>query len=413
MDLNTIVKYIENKNWTLQKEGERYLFYKPPTELGFAESYTLPIPKNESSPDYQVVLQDTINLIAEIYNVNVAQLNSNLTDYFEILKKDAIYFKLSSENVMFQQTLEVNDVWTFLKNLSTSYTNYIKIEFEKTFGASFGGDNDKIKKTLSKLIELSRLRVVALEYKSFSVGVSADSFMGKTEIGKDVQDWRDEVIKNYKNDVIDINFDSKDDLDKILGKFSEEERKKIYDPLISSINNTSEYSISVTDQKFTPKRKMKRIPTPIVDLVIPKEITKEIPKKKIGFYKTIITVDESKQAIKLKLSDLEDDTLFTQRFDEIDLEIKTLIYQEKEVKLNKTINFSVLHNSETNSFEAHIPIVNINFTMKDLANLQQEFNNNFTLMIDYYKRIQGDTDTRSKEIIDYLKDILPTEILNS
>ena len=83
------------------------------------------------------------------------------------------------------------------------------------------------------------------------------------------------------------------------------------------------------------------------------------------------------------------------------------------MKLKKAIKFSVIHNSETNAFEAHIPIVNINFAMKDIVNLQQEFNHNFTLMIDYYKRIQGDTDTRSKEIIDYLNDILPAEILNS
>lgn len=99
MELDTVIKYIENKNWTFQREGARYLFYKPPTELGFAESYTLPVPKNEASSDYQIVLQDTIRLIADIYNINLVELNMNLT-YFEILRKDSRFVKLMIDEYM-------------------------------------------------------------------------------------------------------------------------------------------------------------------------------------------------------------------------------------------------------------------------------------------------------------------------
>jgi hypothetical protein len=99
MELNTVIKYIEIKNWTFLREGVRYLFYKPPTELGFAESYTLPIPKNEESSDFQIVLQDTIRLIADIYHVNIAELNMNLT-YFEFMRKDTRFVKLMIDEYM-------------------------------------------------------------------------------------------------------------------------------------------------------------------------------------------------------------------------------------------------------------------------------------------------------------------------
>jgi hypothetical protein len=99
MELNTVVKYIENKNWTLQKEGVRYVFYKPPTELGFAESYTLPIPKLEKSSDFQIVLQDTVRLIADIYHINISELNMNLT-YFDMMRKDARFVKLMIDEYM-------------------------------------------------------------------------------------------------------------------------------------------------------------------------------------------------------------------------------------------------------------------------------------------------------------------------
>ena len=145
------------------------------------------------------------------------------------------------------------------------------------------------------MLELTRLRVVALEYHSFSIGVSADSFMGKSEIDiKDIQDWREVAVKSYKEDVIDINFDSRADVEKVLEKFNDEERRKIYDPLISSINNSSDYYISITDQNFTTKRKLKRIPSQTVDIILPKEIKKEPEKKDIRFYKTIVAIDESK-----------------------------------------------------------------------------------------------------------------------
>ena len=207
--LKELIKYIEDKNWRLQREGEKFLFYKPPVELGFEDTYLLPIPKDIAKEDFNITINDTIKFISELYQIDTHEITHDVSDYFEVMKKDAMYFKLNSENTMFQKTLEVNDIWNFLKNLSASYTNYIKIEFAKNFYPQFGADNDRQKKALNKLLDLTRLRVVALEYASFSIGVSADNFMGKNEIDvKEIQEWRGQIVKNYKNDVIEVNLDS-------------------------------------------------------------------------------------------------------------------------------------------------------------------------------------------------------------
>jgi len=409
--LNKIIKYIRDRNWHLQREGENFLFFKPPAELGFDDKYLLPVPKFESKDDFNPVLNDTIKFISEIYQVDPYEITYDVTDYFEILKKDAMYFKLNSENRMFQQTLEVNDIWNFLKNLSTSYTNYIKIDFGKNFYPKFGADNDRIKKALNRILDLTRLRVVALEYASFSVGVSADNFMGKSEIEiGEVQEWRGQIIKNYKSDVIEVNFDSIEQVDGILKKFNEDERRKIFDPLVSSINNSSDYYITLTDSSFAPKKKLKRIPSQTVDILIPDIQPKEAPKKVIGLYQTILPIDESKSAIKLKVKEIEENSLFTKKLDEVEAKVSKLTYRDKEIILKKDIDCLVRYNEAEGEFVANVKEIEINIKLTDLNGLQNELDNAFEKLIDFYYFRDEPTDEKGIKIKKYLSSILPDNI---
>jgi len=412
--LKELKTYIESRNWVLQREGERFLFYKPPVELGFDDKYLLPVPKVSSKDDFNTALNDTLKLIANIYEVDVNEITHDVTNYFEILKKDAMYFKLNSENLIFQQTLEVNDIWNFLKNLSTSYTNYIKIEFGKNFYPQFGADNDRIKKALNKLLDLTRLRVVALEYASFSVGVSADNFMGKNDIEiKEIQEWRGQIIKNYKNEVIEVDFDSIESVDNVLQKFNEDERRKIFDPLVTSINNTSDYYISLTDSTFTPKKKLKRIPSQTVDILIPKESVKETPKKKVGLYRTILPIDESKSSIKFKVSEIEENNLFTEKLEEVELQITKLNYRDNTLVLKNEIGCQVRFNEHEGFFVANIKDLDVNINLTDLNSLQSEIDKAFSKMIDYYYFREQPSDEKGIKILDFLRQVLPDDIISN
>lgn len=408
MTLEKITDYLEDKKWQLNKIGDKYLFYAPPADLGFPSSYTLPIPRRKKAEDFHSVLEKTAVIIAEIYDTNVASITQGVTDYFDILKKDALYFKMSSENVMFQKTLEINDIWTFLKNLTQSYTNYIKIEFRNQFYSKLGADNNRIKKIQNKLIELTKLRIVAIDHQSFSFGVAADILMGRTEIEyKEVQKWREKLTRNFMNDVIAVNYSSRNDIETVLEKYTEEERKSIFAPIIGSINNNSDFTISITDKDYVVKRELKRISSQVTGLVLPKEINAEKPQKRIGFYRTIIPVDINKSAIKLRVSDLQENNLFTQKLEALDGIINHLTIDGKDIPLKKKIDFSVNFDEKNEIFQILIPVINIHFSLKDFNELQQEFNEQFSTLISYYLNIKGKPDKRSKEIISYLKKILP------
>ncbi|HFA50562.1 MAG TPA: hypothetical protein ENJ95_16265 [Bacteroidetes bacterium] len=408
MKLETITGYLENKKWKLNRIGEKYLFYEAPAKLGFSDPFLLPVPRRKKADDFGRSLQDTAAVISDIYEVNVESIALGITDYLEILKKDAIYFNISSENVMYQKTLEINDVWNFLKNLTAAYTNYIKIEFQNKFYHLFNADKSRIKKLQNKLVELTRLRVVALDSKTFSFGISADSMMGRTEIEhKEIQKWREQVIKLFFADIIKTDFGSRNEVERILEKYNEGERRKIFEPYISSINNNSDFTIAITDKNFKTKKTIKRISNQIVDIILPKNISANKPQRSIGFYRTIIPVDMNKSAIKLKVSDFAENNLFTQKLDALDGHISYLVHEEKTVQLQKQIDFTVNYDEQNGLFQILVPGINIHFSLKDFNELQQEFNNQFSTLISYYLNIKGKPDVRSREIIAYLKSILP------
>ncbi|MEO1259198.1 MAG: hypothetical protein AAFZ15_10395 [Bacteroidota bacterium] len=408
MTTEKITDYLEDKKWQLNRVGDKYLFYAPPAELGFPKNFQLPVPRRKKAEDFDQVLQETAGIISEIYDVNLEAVTLGITDYFDILKKDAIYFKLSSENVMFQKTLELNDIWQFLKNLTTAYTNYIKIELRNNFYTQLGADNNRIRKVQNKLIEFTKLRVVALDYQSFSFGVAADTMMGRTEIDfKDIQKWRKKLTRHFMADVVNINYGSRNDVETILERYNEAERKSIFEPLINSINNNSDFKITITDKNFKPKKSIKRISGQVIGMILPKEETQEKPHKQIGFYRTIIPVDINKSAIKLRVSDLQENNLFTQKLEALDGHINHLTLEEKKIELQKNIDFTVSYNEKEELFQIMIPKIKIHFSLKDFNDLQNEFNEQFSTLTSYYLNIKGKPDARSQEIIDFLKTILP------
>ena len=69
-----IISYITNREWILNKETDRFQFFRAPDHLGFEEEYLLPIPKNTESSDYAKFLKNTLNILAEIYEVSIEEL---------------------------------------------------------------------------------------------------------------------------------------------------------------------------------------------------------------------------------------------------------------------------------------------------------------------------------------------------
>lgn len=167
--------------------------------------------------------------------------------YLLDLRKNSFYLKFSTNNKKYGDTIGFRELTNvMLKNVSQSYKNFVEIDFEKKFGNIIPIDSER-SAILRKVIDDTDLRMVDLKYGSFEIGLSVDTLM-KTNIDfKEVKEWTDNVGNDFKKIVLDDEIDQ-DELHKILNNYTEEERNKIFEPIVKIVDNP-EYDFKIRDNK--------------------------------------------------------------------------------------------------------------------------------------------------------------------
>lgn len=69
-----IVEFIINRGWVFQNENEKFRFFRAPNDLGFVQNYDLPIPKTDLNVDNSKFINNTINILSDIYEISVDEL---------------------------------------------------------------------------------------------------------------------------------------------------------------------------------------------------------------------------------------------------------------------------------------------------------------------------------------------------
>jgi hypothetical protein len=332
---SNVIKFLQTKGWQDTRANQRFIFFKPPKELGFDEKYLLPIPQAIDAKDFKDSLDFSMRTISGIYEKEPEQLFFDVGNYLEILKTNAVYFKVQSNEVKFNKTLEVSSVWNFLKNLSISYEEYIKIKFSSLFSKELNIPTNKIESALKSFLNLSKLRIVDLEYQSFSFGVSVDTLMDNDKIDIDaLKEWRKEALPSYRKEVIEVNYNQPDEVARVCELFTEEERKKIYKPLFDVIN-ADEYSVLLTDKNYKPKTELKHIPDSTVKIIVPIK-DKIVTNKKLELVQVLTVIDANHPHFTLKSKDFEND-MFIQKQHDGSITIKKIEKNGQVLQFKKPI----------------------------------------------------------------------------
>ena len=74
MQLQEVIDFIENKGWTYIESTPKFLHYKPPTEIGFRPTYSLPIPRQEDLEGFDIALHRAANTISQVYEKPISEL---------------------------------------------------------------------------------------------------------------------------------------------------------------------------------------------------------------------------------------------------------------------------------------------------------------------------------------------------
>ena len=398
MVLDKVINFLKKEGWENGQGNDEFSFYKPPTHIGLSTTYTLPIPiltaNNEA--DFPRRLNEAIDILTEIYEVTPEKLFYEVGNYLEVLKGDALFFTLKSEEVLFSQTLELNDITQFLKNLSASYESFVKIKFQQKFAAIYNNDQLRINKAVNKLLEFSKLRLVDLEFESFSFGVSVDTQMGNEQIDKAIRGFRKELLATYKKEVVEVDLMSQREIDVLQAKFSVKQRKAIYEPLIKSINQEA-YSIILTNSKFTPTKEYRKIPQRTVKFLIPSRIKEQVASN-VKMMQILVPVDKTKSKITIQTKEIEND-LFSQPIEEYQITVHTIETGSEKIKLKEPINFTIRQEKETGEFIVLFAPLAFELRVKGFSKIKDEFFAAFVSNLNYYKHIirRGEKITKTSE----------------
>lgn len=408
MNLEIIIAFLEEKGWKRIIENSNYYFYQATPASGFPATQVIPIPVQVGLKNFRNSLQYTAQLIAKLYQSTPSKLFFDVGDYQDLLKKDAIYFKLTSNEVTYQNTLEIEYIWQFLKNLSTSYINYVKFKFNQQFAAQLNYDSKRINKAVERLLEYAQLRLVDLEFQSFSFAIATDTLMGNERIDdSSISEWRKTILTDFKKEVLDLNLNKKEDLQFVLKAFSDKERKAIYDPFVKSINQ-EEYKVHITNSFFETNKSFSKIPSSTLKELFP-IIEKKVSDSKLEMMEIIVPVDRSKAKITLRTKEIGN-TLFAQPKKQFSKKVDMIQYGEEKVELKKQIEYTVKQTAETGAFTIIFTPLNIQLTTTDFTKIKEEFYKAFFMNLHYYQHLienRGKVlSEKEKQVVKFFKSIL-------
>ena len=310
------------------------------------------------------------------YKLDIPAIYNNLLNSFEenyylaILREKALYFTLEPSNSEFSTTVSAIDAGDFLKKISSSFLSFVEEDFFNTFKNQIT-DFSRLKKIIGEFKHLLSPRVVELEYGSFKVGISADT--GKSIESDKYREWQIDILHKYKAEVVDIDYSSDDILRHIADKYSEESRKKIFQPIVSLLSD-DDYKVEVTNYRKSFKRKFNKIPKSKEEIIIPKRFIEDVPEKK-KLYNVVIEMTEGQDISKLSKKSLQDGLLFSQELNVVELELNEFVYENTRFVFSTPLKFlyrieGAIYIVENAEFKISVGAVN---KEEALLMFQQEF----------------------------------------
>lgn len=311
-----IARFLLDEGWSFSKEGKRFIQYTPPNKLGLPEGFFVSVPVHQG-PGFEEWLNDAfVPTIQSIYGEGLDVSFLTEGEYLARLRERAIYLSLKPIDLRYQNTVTLRILYSFLRSLSISYLGYASTEFQKRFL----GNNYPDKLVAKSLRDLSRQlepRAVDFKYGSFRIAISSD-FIMDDDVDKDVRDWKKGLPSSYQNDVLSVDYNSEDDLFRIIDRYSSEERSKIYKPILESIKK-EDYTLTISNKSFEPIKEVRPIARPNFDRLIPEqdELAQNVANKKLK----MLILEAEDDGKKTKKS-LEKRTLFEQDVKEFKIPIQ-------------------------------------------------------------------------------------------
>lgn len=181
----------------------------------------------------------------------------------EKLKELAINFKIEANDKL-EKVVPLETIVKVLSDINQSFKQFVEYEFKNhPLYYDFFEKNPKI---LADFISSLELLIVDAKIGSYQSAIAPNLIEIENPLFKDeVLDFKKTAFINYKTDVTYLDFQNQEEINRIVSKYPEEYRIKIYKPYLNAYSSENKYSILLLD-KFD---------RPIRNLVPPDELRKK------------------------------------------------------------------------------------------------------------------------------------------
>ncbi len=184
------------------------------------------------------------------------------------LKETALTFQIDPLNSI-GHAAKLNTVIKVLSDINKSYYNFLEIEFLKN--PDFKKEYNKNSKILDTFKESLDLLVVDVKFGSYETSVAPNLAEVQSPIFKnEVLQWKKEAFSDYKNIVVLGDYNNSSYTQKLVKRYNEEERAKIFQPLFSSIGDGKNYTLNIKSSTGVFTKTLRQPTKERVSLFIPK-----------------------------------------------------------------------------------------------------------------------------------------------
>lgn len=372
-------------------------------------------PKNEYHLLGDYIPEEGVMFSADVpdaYSFFADSFDENL--YLAELKKRAVYFKIKaalrpSVSSKFGSVVPVKVVNDFLDAITKSYKNFSHYSFLEDLKDSFS-TQEKLQKAAKSVVNGIEPLFVDVQQSSFSFGISNDVWSIKTDI-KAVKPWSNEILKRYKDEVIEIDYNSEEEVSSILKKYDLKERRSIFKPIFDVISDTG-YSVHTSDSTYKALKDIKPPSLRTSNRIIkPKQedlVALEPQKKKL--VNIVVEIPEGGEVKDLGKKKINDGLLFSTDVTKLTPAIDQLMASERTYVFARPLVYEL-------EFDDNIYYIDyrpLNFSIQ-VENKDQIDSSLAKLIDDLYQELNHKADLSDEEsskkahLDEIIQDVVPTE----
>lgn len=299
-------------------------------------------------------------------------------DYMQMLRQKALNVRVKPKSPTYGSAVILDNVIEVLRKVRESFRNFLAIDFSKTFENRHFTNSDKL---LSNLQSEAVLLLSNVKFSSFAASIAPDLRVMASQYSDEISEWKSGVFDRFKTDVFRTEYDSIPDLKPLTERYSDEERRLIFGPVLDLFKANNAYNFTITDPSYAKEeRKYRPVSKPIRDILVPAVHPIEVVPERELFQSFGLAAPESGGAIS-KANVIATQALTTAEFR---VPLNTIQFEKEELILREQIEIEIKY--EKPVFTISSEILKIRINAYDYASVLKDFQKTF---IELYRELKA------------------------